>query len=110
MVCLTQLFIKAKKCKRIEINTDLLWKPHGSSLIIIVCWYADSTLDSPHDAVLIDSLLSIEQYRGAERSATGADGKPAKDIAEVAAATDLILPKGSARTALTVSLFYKSWS
>ncbi|XP_056628653.1 E1A-binding protein p400 isoform X2 [Triplophysa dalaica] len=61
----------------------------------------ESTLDSPHDAVLIDSLLSIEQYRGAERSATGADGKPAKDIAEVAAATDLILPKGSARTALT---------
>ncbi|XP_057213376.1 E1A-binding protein p400 isoform X3 [Triplophysa rosa] len=62
---------------------------------------ADSPLDSPHDAVLIDSLLSMEQYRGAERSATGADGKPAKDIAEVAAATDLILPKGSARTALT---------
>ncbi|KAA0713853.1 E1A-binding protein p400 [Triplophysa tibetana] len=61
----------------------------------------DSTLESPHDAVLIDSLLSIEQYRGAERSATGADGKPAKDIAEVAAATDLILPKGSARTSLT---------
>lgn len=61
----------------------------------------DSPLDSPHDAVLIDSLLSMDQYRGAERSATGANGKPTKDIAEVAAATDLILPKGSARTALT---------
>ncbi|XP_073723797.1 E1A-binding protein p400 isoform X6 [Misgurnus anguillicaudatus] len=61
----------------------------------------DSPLDSPHDAVLIDSLLSMDQYRGAERSSTGANGKATKDIAEVAAATDLILPKGSARTALT---------
>ncbi|XP_058640216.1 E1A-binding protein p400 isoform X3 [Onychostoma macrolepis] len=61
----------------------------------------DSPLDSPHDAVLIDSLLSMDQYRGAERTASGPDGKPTKDIAEVAAATDLILPKGSARTTLT---------
>ncbi|XP_052459945.1 E1A-binding protein p400 isoform X6 [Carassius gibelio] len=60
-----------------------------------------SPLDSPHDAVLIDSLLSMDQYRGAERKAFGPDGKPTKDIAEVAAATDLILPKGSARTTLT---------
>lgn len=67
----------------------------------------DSPLDSPHDAVLIDSLLSMDQYRGAERSVTGANGKPTKDIAEVAAATDLILPKGSARTALTVSSILK---
>ncbi|KTG33622.1 hypothetical protein cypCar_00000979 [Cyprinus carpio] len=61
----------------------------------------NSPLDSPHDAVLIDSLLSMDQYRGAERKASGPDGKPTKDIAEVAAATDLILPKGSARTTLT---------
>ncbi|XP_051525000.1 E1A-binding protein p400-like isoform X2 [Myxocyprinus asiaticus] len=61
----------------------------------------DSPLDSPHEAVLIDSLLSMDQYRGAERTTSGADGKPTKDIAEVAAATDLILPKGSARTTLT---------
>uniref|UniRef100_A0A9J8BWM4 E1A binding protein p400 n=1 Tax=Cyprinus carpio carpio TaxID=630221 RepID=A0A9J8BWM4_CYPCA len=60
-----------------------------------------SPLNSPHDAVLIDSLLSMDQYRGAERMAFGPDGKPTKDIAEVAAATDLILPKGSARTTLT---------
>ncbi|XP_026100544.1 E1A-binding protein p400 isoform X8 [Carassius auratus] len=60
-----------------------------------------SPLDSLHDAVLIDSLLSMDQYRGAERKAFGPDGKPTKDIAEVAAATDLILPKGSARTTLT---------
>lgn len=63
----------------------------------------NSPLDSPHDAVLIDSLLSMDHFRGAERNASGPDGKPAKDIAEVAAATDLILPKGSARTTLTVS-------
>uniref|UniRef100_A0A672M165 E1A binding protein p400 n=1 Tax=Sinocyclocheilus grahami TaxID=75366 RepID=A0A672M165_SINGR len=61
----------------------------------------DSPLNSPHDAVLIDSLLSMDQYRGAQRTASGPDGKPIKDIAEVAAATDLILPKGSARTTLT---------
>uniref|UniRef100_A0A671KFM6 E1A-binding protein p400-like n=1 Tax=Sinocyclocheilus anshuiensis TaxID=1608454 RepID=A0A671KFM6_9TELE len=61
----------------------------------------DSPLNSPHDAVLIDSLLSMDQYRGAQRTASGPDGKPIEDIAEVAAATDLILPKGSARTTLT---------
>ncbi|GAA6066020.1 E1A-binding protein p400 isoform X1, partial [Tachysurus ichikawai] len=57
-------------------------------------------LGSPHEAVLIDTLLSDEQYRGSERSssASGTDGKPMKDIAEVSRATDLILPKGSART------------
>ncbi|XP_067269517.1 E1A-binding protein p400 isoform X2 [Pseudorasbora parva] len=61
----------------------------------------NSPLDCPHYAVLIDSLLSMDQYRGAERMTSGPDGKPTKDIAEVAAATDLILPKGSARTTLT---------
>lgn len=64
-------------------------------------------LDSPHEAVLIDTLLSDEQYRGPERSngaaGNAADGKPMKDIAEVSRATDLILPKGSARTTPTVS-------
>ncbi|XP_055775237.1 E1A-binding protein p400-like isoform X4 [Salvelinus fontinalis] len=58
-----------------------------------------SSLDTPHEAVVIDSLLSVDQYRGSEKtSPPGADGKPKKDIAEVAAATELILPKGSART------------
>lgn len=60
-------------------------------------------LDSPHEAVLIDTLLSEEQYRGPDRSTGSADGKPTKDIAEVSRATDLILPKGSARTTPTVS-------
>ncbi|XP_062855451.1 E1A-binding protein p400 isoform X2 [Trichomycterus rosablanca] len=63
-------------------------------------------LDSPHEAVLIDSLLSNEQYRGTERSSSssGTNGKPIKDIAEVSTATDLILPKGSARTTPTTRL------
>ncbi|XP_076010162.1 E1A-binding protein p400 isoform X3 [Genypterus blacodes] len=53
----------------------------------------------PPEAVLIDSLLSVDQYRGADKAgSTDNDGKPARDIAEVAAATELILPKGSART------------
>lgn len=54
---------------------------------------------SPPEAVLIDSLLSVEQYRGTDKaSSSDADGKPARDIAEVAASTELILPKGSFRT------------
>uniref|UniRef100_A0A3Q3VLH9 Uncharacterized protein n=1 Tax=Mola mola TaxID=94237 RepID=A0A3Q3VLH9_MOLML len=54
---------------------------------------------SPPEAVLIDSLLSVDQYRGAEKATSSeTDGKPAREIAEVAAATELILPKGSLRT------------
>uniref|UniRef100_A0A8C7PIZ3 E1A binding protein p400 n=1 Tax=Oncorhynchus mykiss TaxID=8022 RepID=A0A8C7PIZ3_ONCMY len=63
----------------------------------------ESSLDSPHEAVVIDSLLSVDQYRGSDKACPpGADGKPKKDIAEVAAATELILPKGSARTTSSV--------
>lgn len=58
---------------------------------------------SPPEAVLIDSLLSVDQYRGADKaSSSDSDGKPARDIAEVAAATELILPKGSFRTTSSV--------
>ncbi|KAK2837584.1 hypothetical protein Q5P01_014796 [Channa striata] len=59
----------------------------------------DCPTSSPPEAVLIDSLLSVDQYRGADKTtSTDSDGKPARDIAEVAAATELILPKGSFRT------------
>lgn len=58
---------------------------------------------SPPEAVLIDSLLSVDQYRGADKaSSADSDGKTAKDIAEVAATTELILPKGSFRTTSSV--------
>ncbi len=58
---------------------------------------------SPPEAVLIDSLLSVDQYRGADKATSSdSDGKPARDIAEVAAATELILPKGSFRTTSSV--------
>ncbi|XP_034451277.1 E1A-binding protein p400 isoform X5 [Hippoglossus hippoglossus] len=58
-----------------------------------------SPVGSPPEAVLIDSLLSVDQYRGADKATScGTSGKPARDIAEVAAATELILPKGSFRT------------
>uniref|UniRef100_A0A3B4VM65 E1A binding protein p400 n=1 Tax=Seriola dumerili TaxID=41447 RepID=A0A3B4VM65_SERDU len=57
---------------------------------------------SPPEAVMIDSLLTVDQYRGADKTTScDADGKPARDIAEVAAATELILPKGSFRTTST---------
>ncbi|XP_072244471.1 E1A-binding protein p400 isoform X1 [Leuresthes tenuis] len=53
----------------------------------------------PPEAVLIDSLLSVDQYRGADKATSSdSDGKAGRDIAEVAAATELILPKGSLRT------------
>lgn len=54
---------------------------------------------SPPAAVLIDSLLCVDQYRGPDKATcSDSDEKPARDIAEVAAATELILPKGSFRT------------
>lgn len=53
---------------------------------------------SPPEAVMIDSLLSVDQYRADKATSSDSDGKPARDIAEVAAATELILPKGSLRT------------
>ncbi|XP_041084686.1 E1A-binding protein p400-like, partial [Polyodon spathula] len=60
----------------------------------------ESPFESHNEEILIDSLLSIEEHRGPESSkAPLTDGqKPRKDIAEVAAAAELILPKGSART------------
>lgn len=58
---------------------------------------------SPPEAVLIDSLLSVDQYRGSEKATpTDSNDKPGRDIAEVAAATELILPKGSLRTTSAV--------
>lgn len=58
---------------------------------------------SSPEAVLIDSLLNVDQYRGADKATSSdADGKTARDIAEVAAATELILPKGSFRTTSSV--------
>ena len=74
-----------------------------------VAWFpglsvTETPLGSPHEAVLIDSVLSVDQHSAADKpSSPGADGKPKRDIAEVAAATDLILPKGSARTTSAVS-------
>ncbi|KAH1180129.1 E1A-binding protein p400-like [Mauremys mutica] len=47
------------------------------------------------DVVLIDSLLSIDQHKSVER--TNAAKKHTKDITEVAAAAEALLPKGSAR-------------
>ncbi|TNM90197.1 hypothetical protein fugu_004431 [Takifugu bimaculatus] len=55
---------------------------------------------TPPEAVAIDSLLNVDQYCGSDKSASSdsSNGKPGRDIAEVAAATELILPKGSFRT------------
>ncbi|XP_075754509.1 E1A-binding protein p400 isoform X3 [Pelodiscus sinensis] len=47
------------------------------------------------EVVLIDSLLNIDQHKGVER--TNASKKYSKDITEVAAAAEALLPKGSAR-------------
>lgn len=80
------------------------WCSLSGADVVIVPSEMESSLDTPHEAVVIDSLLSVDQYRGSEKtSPPGADGKPKKDIAEVAAATELILPKGSARTTTSVS-------
>lgn len=58
----------------------------------------------PPEAVAIDSLLSVELYRGSDKATSSdSDGKPARDIAEVAAATEHLLPKGTFRTTCSVS-------
>lgn len=62
----------------------------------------------PPEAVVIDSLLSVDQHRGADKAASSdSDGKSARDIAEVAAATELILPKGAFRTTCSVRYIIK---
>lgn len=51
--------------------------------------------------VLIDSLFIMDQFKAAERMGVG---RPhTKDIAEVTAVAEAILPKGSARFSTTVS-------
>lgn len=51
--------------------------------------------------VLIDSLFIMDQFKAAERMGVG---KPhTKDIAEVTAVAEGVLPKGSARISTTVS-------
>ncbi|XP_023581645.1 E1A-binding protein p400-like [Trichechus manatus latirostris] len=55
---------------------------------------------SRKDLVLIDSLFIMDQFKAAERTNIG---KPnTKDIAEVTAVAEAILPKGSARVSTTV--------
>ncbi|KAM3825855.1 E1A-binding protein p400 isoform 2-T2 [Vipera latastei] len=54
----------------------------------------------PKEVISIDSLLSIEQYKGAERLMPGKNR--GRDIAEVAATAEVLLPKGSARITTAV--------
>ncbi|NXQ30281.1 EP400 protein, partial [Alaudala cheleensis] len=71
-----------------------------------------SDRESPQkEVVLIDSLLSIDQYKGMDRSSP--PKKNVRDIAEVAAAAEVLLPKGSSRITTAVkyntpSLLYGS--
>ncbi|XP_052651986.1 E1A-binding protein p400-like isoform X5 [Harpia harpyja] len=60
-----------------------------------------SERESPQkEVVLIDSLLSIDQYKGIDRSSP--PKKHMRDIAEVAAAAEMLLPKGSSRITTAV--------
>ncbi|XP_053938233.1 E1A-binding protein p400 isoform X14 [Cuculus canorus] len=60
-----------------------------------------SDRESPQkEVVLIDSLLSIDQYKGMDRSSP--PKKHTRDIAEVAAAAEMLLPKGSSRITTAV--------
>ncbi|XP_041058487.1 E1A-binding protein p400 isoform X3 [Carcharodon carcharias] len=60
--------------------------------------------DNLEQEVAIDSLLSVDQYRAVERVNTNpTEGRrPRKDIAEVSAAAEPLLPKGTARYASSV--------
>ncbi|XP_045881876.1 E1A-binding protein p400 isoform X8 [Meles meles] len=54
------------------------------------------------DVVLIDSLFIMDQFKAAERMTLGSPHT--KDIAEVTAVAEAVLPKGSARVSPTVKL------
>uniref|UniRef100_A0A7M4FPT1 E1A binding protein p400 n=1 Tax=Crocodylus porosus TaxID=8502 RepID=A0A7M4FPT1_CROPO len=74
---------------RTRIQSDLKMEDHAADR------------ESPQkEVVLIDSLLSIDQYKGLERSSP--PKKHARDIAEVAGAAEVLLPKGSARITTAV--------
>ncbi|XP_054851977.1 E1A-binding protein p400 isoform X2 [Eublepharis macularius] len=62
--------------------------------------HADEREFLPKEIILIDSLLSIDQYKGVERAIP--PKKHGRDIAEVAAAAETLLPKGSARITTAV--------
>lgn len=57
---------------------------------------------SPPEAVVIDSLFSMDQQRSGDKTLSNSNGKAGRDIAEVAAATELLLPKGSLRITSSV--------
>lgn len=60
---------------------------------------------SPPEAVLIDSLLIVDQFCGPDKTSShNSEGKPARDISEVAAATELLLPKGTLKATSSVRL------
>uniref|UniRef100_A0A8B9FEK1 E1A-binding protein p400 n=1 Tax=Amazona collaria TaxID=241587 RepID=A0A8B9FEK1_9PSIT len=64
-----------------------------------------SDRESPQkEVVLIDSLLSIDQYKCVDRSSP--PKKHMRDIAEVAAAAEMLLPKGSSR--ITTAIKYNT--
>uniref|UniRef100_A0A4W6FLQ1 E1A binding protein p400 n=1 Tax=Lates calcarifer TaxID=8187 RepID=A0A4W6FLQ1_LATCA len=93
-----QFEIYEKRLKALSLQKAL------DSKIVDIFYFSEmeNPVRSPPEAVLIDSLLSVDQYRGADKATScDSDGKPARDIAEVAAATELILPKGSLRTTST---------
>lgn len=58
--------------------------------------------ESRKDVVLIDSLFIMDQFKAAERMSIG--NPHTKDIAEVTAVAEALLPKGSARVSPTVKL------
>uniref|UniRef100_A0A669D1N1 E1A binding protein p400 n=1 Tax=Oreochromis niloticus TaxID=8128 RepID=A0A669D1N1_ORENI len=94
-----QFEIYEKRLKALGLQKAKGETDHKAELVDLAKDGTYFNLSLPPEAVLIDSLLSVDQYRGADKAASSdSDGKPCKDIAEVAAATELILPKGSFRT------------
>lgn len=77
-------------------------KAAASPALLLFTDAEDSPADQEgrKDVVLIDSLFIMDQFKAAERMSVG---KPhTKDIAEVTAAAEAILPKGSARISTAV--------
>lgn len=86
-----------------------MWILQPSVLFCSWCWICLAVVDaeeppcepeSRRDLVLIDSLFIMDQFKAAERVNVA---KPnTKDIAEVTAVAEAVLPKGSARVSTAV--------
>lgn len=94
-----------KSLKANSVSFCLCSQHQVATLLTIFSHYLtdmDCVPSSPPEAVVLDSVFSMDHQRSADKSSSNSNGKAGRDIAEVAAATELLLPKGSLRITSSV--------